>query len=184
MARFLENHDEKRSVVAFGRERIPGLAALTATLSGLRFFHDGQFEARSIHLPVQLNAAAEEQPDRDLAQIYAKILDIANNAAFHEGDWKLLGIEADSDDSHLHLLGYRWRTALDYWLIVVNLGATSAHGRLRIADELATHETYEFTDMLNDASYSHRRADLLANGLYVRLDRYCAHIFHVRGQVC
>jgi hypothetical protein len=181
MARFLENHDEKRSVVAFGRERIPGLAALTTTLPGLRFFHDGQFEARSIHLPVQLNAAAEEQPDRDLAQIYAKILDIANNAAFHEGDWKLLDFEADSDASHLHLLGYRWRTAADYWLIVVNLGATSAHGRLRIADELATHEVYEFTDVLNDASYSHRRVDLLAAGLYVRLDGYCAHIFHVRG---
>ena len=96
----------------------------------------------------------------------------------------MLDIDANDDDTHLNLLGYRWRTGSEYWLIVVNLGATSAQGRLRVADELATHDSYKFVDVFNDASYPRRRADLLAGGLYVRLDRFCAHVFHVRGQAC
>ncbi|HEX7961532.1 MAG TPA: alpha-amylase family glycosyl hydrolase, partial [Terriglobales bacterium] len=57
--RFLENHDEPRSQVAF-ENRLPAAAVLMSTLPGMHFYHEGQFDGRKRRIPVQLSRAAEE----------------------------------------------------------------------------------------------------------------------------
>lgn len=179
MARFLENHDEPRSAKTFGRARLPGLATLLATLPGLRFFHQGQFEGKTLHLPMPLNAAADEAPDLELAKTYEKILAIAAQPIFHLGEWRLLDVGADSDGSHEQLIAYRWRRDGEYKLIVINLAGHAAQGRIPLADELAPSAQYNLFDELSDTAYLRERQDLLAQGLYVRLEAYGAHIFSI-----
>jgi glycosidase len=178
MARFLENHDEARSLPTFGRDRIPVLAALVVTLPGLRFFHQGQFTGKEIHLPMPLNQAIDEPPDLVLEQIYENILGIANDPAFHSGDWELLEVEG-VDDTSGNLLAYRWRGPDGYRAVILNLGAGPAQGRIRFADDLAISPRYDFADILNQQIYLRDRDDLDANGLYVRLEGHHAHIFAV-----
>jgi hypothetical protein len=179
MARFIENHDEQRSVRAFGRDRVPGLAALIATLPGLRFFHDGQFEGKAIHLPMPLCAAQDEAIDAELARRYAALLAVAADPALHAGEWKLLELAADDDDTHRHLIAYRWRLDDAYWLVVVNFSSASAHGRLFIADDMPEQSRYTLTDKLDGAVYRRDRTELETQGLYVRLQGYGAHLFRV-----
>ena len=179
MARFLENPDEPRSAKTFGRARLPGLATLLATLPGLRFFHQGQFEGKTLHLPMPLNAAADEAPDLELAKTYEKILAIAAQPIFHLGEWRLLDVGADSDGSHEQLIAYRWRRDGEYKLIVINLAGHAAQGRIPLADELAPSAQYNLFDELSDTAYLRERQDLLAQGLYVRLEAYGAHIFSI-----
>jgi len=179
MARFLENHDEPRSAKTFGRERLPSLAAMLATLPGLRFFHQGQFEGKTIHLPMPLNAAAEEAPDLGLVQIYEKILALANHAVFHLGDWRQLNVNPDSDASHDRLLAYRWQLGDEYRLVVINLSKQSAQGRIPLADEIKPALDYQLQDLLNDESYLRAGDELQSNGLYVRLNAHGAHIFSI-----
>ena len=181
MARFIENHDEPRSVLAFGRHRIPALATMLATVPGLRFIHDGQMEGRSSHVPMQLGAAAEEPQDQDLRNIYERVLATANRAAFHDGEWRMIEPGRDNDDSWRNLVAYRWRLPSDYWLIVINLGDEASQGRLAIADELGECARYELTDVLDEAVYVRDRARLVAEGLYVRLPAHGAHLFRVRA---
>ena len=177
MARFLENHDEPRSVPTFGRDRVPVLAAMIATLPGLRFFHQGQFAGKTIHLPMPLNRAADEPPDAALEATYDAILAIAGDPAFHNGEWALLDIDA-LDDSGGNLLAYRWKGADGYRVVILNLGTTPAQGRVRIGD-LPPSTKYDFADRLNGQSYLRDGEDIAANGLYVRLEGYQAHIFAV-----
>jgi len=179
MARFLENHDEPRSAKTFGRARLPSLAAMLATLPGLRFFHQGQFEGKTLHLPMPLNAAADEAPDQELIGIYKKILALGAQAIFHIGEWRLLEISADTDSTHEQLIAYRWRHNEAYKLVVINLAEQSAQGRIWIADELVHAAHYNLRDELCDISYLREQQDLLAHGLYVRLDGYGAHIFSI-----
>lgn len=179
MARFLENHDEERSVATFGRARIPALMVLIATLPGLRFFHQGQFEGLSMHLPMPLNAAKPEQPDDALAAEYEKLLRLADDPVFHEGDWKLLDVDADSDASHTSLLAWRWKSGDAYRLVIVNLGGGAAQGRVRIAHEVPGSTQLTLTDTLNGQVYGRSRGDLDAHGLYVRLEAHRAHVFAV-----
>ncbi len=179
MARFLENHDEPRSAKTFGLARLPSLTAMLATLPGLRFFHQGQFEGNKIHLPMPLNAAAEETPDLALAQMYAKTLNIAAQPVFHVGEWRLLTAEPDSDNSHQQLIAYRWRLDDAYKLVILNMSHQTAQGRIQFAAELAPAAQYTLQDILNDECYLREFSDLISNGLYVRLDSYGAHIFSI-----
>ena len=179
MARFLENHDEPRSAKTFGHARIPSLVALLATLPGLRFFHQGQFEGKTLHLPMPLNAAAEEEPDLALAQLYAKILAITNQPVFHQGEWKLLTVDPDSDQSHQQLIAYDWRLDEEYRLVVINLAGETAQGRIKVADDLAPASIYSLHDLLDDQTYLRERDDMQGKGLYVRLNAFCAHIFTI-----
>ena len=179
MARFLENHDEPRSVTTFGRHRLPGLAALLCTLPGLRFFHQGQFEGRSIHLPMPLNAASPEAPDRELEETYVKLLGIADDAIFHDGEWKLLDVAPDNDATHENLVAYRWRGAGGMRVVVVNLADVTSHGRVVIANDLDPDGRLVFTDLLDGCAYRRDRQALADHGLYIRLDGHRAHIFSV-----
>jgi hypothetical protein len=178
MARFLENHDEPRSLATFGRDRVPVLAALIATLPGLRFFHQGQFVGKEIHLPMPLNRAIDEPPDMALAAIYEHVLAIGAESAFHTGDWSLLPVEG-LDETGGNLLAYRWKGKDGYRAVVLNLSPGTSQGRIRLAGELPESQQYDFLDRLNGQSYVRDRGDLEANGLYVRLDGCQGHIFAV-----
>jgi hypothetical protein len=46
LARFLENHDEPRAAATFAPEVHQAAAVITFFSPGLRFFHQGQFEAK------------------------------------------------------------------------------------------------------------------------------------------
>ena len=179
MARFLENHDEPRSVATFGRHRLPGLIALLCTLPGLRFFHQGQLEGRTVHLPMPLNAALPEQADEELAGLYAKLLGIADDETFHDGEWKLLEVTPDNDGTHENLIAYRWRGSRGLRVVVINLADEASHGRIAIVEELEPSSRFGFTDLLDGQVYRRDRRELADRGLYVRLDGHRAHIFAV-----
>ena len=178
MARFLENHDEARALATFGRDRVPMLAALIATLPGLRFFHQGQFVGKEIHLPMPLNRAIDEPPDLVLAGLYERILGIAKDPAFHKGDWSLLPIHG-LDESSDNLIAYRWRGDGGYRLVILNLSGQPAQGRVWLNEELPTSQQIDFNDLLSGQTYVRDRGDLTENGLYVQLEAYHAHIFAV-----
>jgi len=180
MARFLENHDEERSVTAYGRERQTALMVLIATLPGLRFFHQGQFEGLSVHLPMPLNAALVEAADTALVAQYEQLLGLVDDPVFHDGEWKLLDVTPDSDASHGTLLCWRWQHRDAYRLVVVNLGSHQAQGRVWIAHDLAPGPQHvDLIDCLDGQVYRREHDDLATNGLYLRLDGNRAHLFSV-----
>jgi hypothetical protein len=180
MARFIENHDEPRAVTTFGRDRVPVLAMLIATLPGLRFFHQGQFAGKKIHLPMPLNRAVDEPVDTALAVRYEKILKIADDPVFHGGEWSLLSVAA-LDAGGDNLIAYRWRSDAGYRLVVLNLAAGPAQGRIAIVAELGAGTQLEFKDVFNDELYVRDRADLQEQGLYVKLDGYGVHVFAINA---
>ncbi|MEZ4985841.1 MAG: alpha-amylase family glycosyl hydrolase [Saprospiraceae bacterium] len=52
--RFLENHDEERSLRELNISQAQAAALIAYTVPGMRFFYQGQWEGRRIRLPVQL----------------------------------------------------------------------------------------------------------------------------------
>jgi len=185
-ARFIENHDEPRSVVAFG-DRVRAAAVAVSTLQGLRFYYDGQFEGRRARLPVQLGVMPDEPVDDALLRFYRGLLAIVDSAPFHDGEWRLLDISPAGDDSNENLVAWRWNddqaAAARLRLVVVNLGDGPSQGRVALAGDLpAGGETLVFEDLLDGHRYPWPRATLEADGgLYVRLERGRSHIFAVDG---
>lgn len=179
MARFIENHDEVRSAAVFTPQALIAAATLLATLPGLRFFHHGQFEGRTLHLPMPLDAAAAESVDSALQRRYHTLLAIADAAIWHAGHWQLLTMVQAGDDSHAHLLAYCWRLQAQLRLVVVNLGADMAQGRVLMPAGWPAGAQCVLDDVFNEQRYVRNTTELEQQGLYVRLAGDGVHIFDV-----
>jgi len=180
LARFLENHDEPRAAVVFGRERFEAVATLVGTLPGMRFFHQGQLEGRRHHLPVQLARAGPEPPDPLIRSFYERLLPISHAEVFHRGEWCLLQRRPAGDSTFEGLIPYRWRSKSAYKLVVANLAGYTAQGIVPLEGEIEPGRDYDFYDQLNDVHYERGGEDLVRHGLFVRLEAHRAHLFDVR----
>ena len=173
LARFVENHDEPRSLTAFGH-RIRAAATLTYTLPGLRFFFDGQFAGASMRAPVQLGRWPGD-PDRpDIRDLYDRLLRTADRPLFHDGRWSALDVRGAGDTTNGDLIASAWRRANELAVIVANVTGHAAQGLVQIG-ALPPGDTFVLKDQLSDQRYAWSRADL-GNGLYVRLDSGDAHL--------
>jgi glycosidase len=176
---FIENHDEKRAVTAFGRERSLAAAIVIATIPGLRLFHDGQLEGCRIRLPVQMVRGPEETPDAGIMAFYRRLLAIANRPVFHDGEWQLLELTRawEGNESHQNLLAWSWRYAGEAMIVVVNYSAHPAQGRLKVMLPEVEIAGLSFLDELTGVTYKRDSAEVRNEGLYIALEPYQSHIF-------
>jgi hypothetical protein len=176
LVRFLENHDEPRTAAAFEAWRLPAVATVVALLPGMRFYHHGQFEGRRIRPPVHLARAADEPANQATRALYETLLRVSNEPVCHDGEWALL--EVLGDGSQESLVAFEWRGSNARKLVVVNLGADMAQGRIPL-EGMDAGRSYDFHDQLHDVHYRREGAEILRHGLYVRLGAGQAHIFAV-----
>ena len=179
LARFLENHDERRSAAQLGVRLQAGAAAL-ATLPGMRFYFDGQLEGRRIRAPVQLGRWPDEPENPEIRQMYERLLAAADEDVFHEGEWALLDVRPAGDATHGDLIAWRWRHRDDLRVIAVNLGDHASQGHIALG-ELPKGSAWNFEDRLTGGRYRWTRDALTTTGLYVRLEGGRAHVFDVRA---
>jgi hypothetical protein len=178
-ARFLENHDEGRCAAIFGPERRQEAATLMGTVPGMRFYHQGELEGRRIHLPITLRVAAEEPPDPAASACFNKILQITKDDVFHEGKWSLLAVTQDNEPTSENLIAYEWRSDKAWKVIVANVTGETALGRVQFGDRMQADKSYIFFDELNQEPYPRSGKELRESGLFVRRDRFGAHLFDV-----
>jgi glycosidase len=171
LARFLENHDEARSLAQFGA-RIRAATALTFTAPGLRFFFDGQFEGADVRAPVQLGRWPANPDLPEIRDLYARLLKAIDKPLFHDGEWRLL------DGTSPDLVACSWRKGNDMAIVAANITNRDAEGLVQVGD-LPKGDAFRLVDQLADRSYDWQRDDL-AKGLYVKLSSGDAHLFLVK----
>ncbi|MER2599020.1 MAG: alpha-amylase family glycosyl hydrolase [Caldilineales bacterium] len=183
MARFIENHDERRAVAAFGIARSMAAAVLAYTTPGLRLFHEGQLVGRRIKLPVQLGRRPLEQDDSTLEQLYRRLLDALRAPVMHHGDWQVLPPTAEwpGNTSYRQVVAFAWGLGNERRLVVVNLSPEPAQALLPVPWVALAGHTWRLNDLLNDNSYLRRGDDMLGAGLYVDLPGYGYHLFAIEA---
>ncbi len=177
--RFIENHDEPRAVAAFGKERSLAAAAVAATLPGMRFFHDGQMEGYTQHVPVQLGRAIKEAADPAVQAFYARLLPVASDAVLHEGVWTLLQPSPawEGNVAHRELLAWSWRKADQWVLVVVNYSGAEAQGRIPLPIPDQAQPAITLKDRLQGSAYARDSREMRSPGLYVSLPPWGVHLF-------
>ncbi len=180
LVRFLENHDEPRSLPAFGPERLRAAAALFSTLPGMKLFFHGQLEGKKIKVPVQLSReVVAEKTEKNIQEFYARLLSITAQEVFRKGRWRLKDVFPFSDGSHQNLIAYTWGPLTGRLkLVVANLDGGRSQGKIPMT-ELDAGRDYLFNDELNKRQYERKGAELAGSGLHVILDGYQAHIFDI-----
>jgi len=178
LARFLENHDEGRCAGVFGPERRAAIASLMGTLPGMRFYHQGELEGARIRLPITLRIGTEEM-DSAATAFFARLLRITKDPVFHAGEWNLLRVTPEGDDTAGNLLAYEWRSEKGWKVAAINLGGNASQGRVHFGGRQWGAKEYVFYDELNDERYLRGAEELSGMGLFVRREANGAHLFNV-----
>ena len=179
LARFLENHDEERCAAVFPNERLIAAATLMSTLPGMRFYHQGELEGRKIRQPIMLQRPPEEAVNPAIHSFFEKILKITNEEVFHTGQWSLLPVDTERDDTAGNLAVYQWRSAKAWKIIAVNIVGAASQARIRTDESISASVQYDFYDDLHDVHYSRSGEELRTSGLFVRREAFDAHLFNV-----
>jgi len=180
--RFLENHDEDRSIVKLGRERSMAAAVIISTIPGIAFYFDGQCEGKRIKLPLQLGREPEEKRDEKIKEFYRLLFSITKQEVFRTGNWKLL--EAlqvnNSDSTYENLLAWELRKDDELCIVVVNYNNTTSRCRLKFDISLDSNDI-QLSDLLNNITYKRSVKEIAEKGLFVELKSFNSHIFSISG---
>jgi hypothetical protein len=176
LIRFIENHDEPRAASTFSPERHRAAAVLTATVTGAKLFHEGQFEGRKVRPPVFLGRRPPEPADQALQGFYAKLLGAVDRPVFHTGEWKLAERTGWPDNqSCQNLVAWSWSAPDERYLIVVNLSDATSQARVRVPWTDMRGETIRLTDQLSGVEFDRDGGEIADEGLYVELAPWGSH---------
>jgi hypothetical protein len=178
LLRFIENHDEPRAATTFTPPKQRVLALTTATLPGIKLFHEGQFEGRKVRVPVFLGRRPNEPVDRDMLGFYAKLLKAVNRPVFRDGQWSLCERMGWPDNaSFQNLVAWSWLKDDELYLIVVNLSESPSQARVRVPWGDVGGARWNLIDVLSDTIFERDGDELVSPGLYVELGPWNYHFF-------
>jgi hypothetical protein len=183
LARFLENHDEPRAAATFSQETHEAAAVITFLSPGMRFFHQGQFEARKKRISPHLVRGPEEPVDERVKRFYDRLLAVLRHDVVRSGQWRLLECVSAWDGNWTAdcFLAYFWRGADDErLLVVVNFAANQSQCHIRIPLPELRKQQWLLQDMLSDARYERDGNELESRGLFVDMAPWCYHAFRLQ----
>jgi len=176
LVRFIENHDEPRASATFSCEKRRAVALTTATLPGIKLFHEGQLEGRKVRLPVFLGRRPDEPLDRDLHAFYQELLELINRPVFREGRWHLCDRTGWPDNtSFQNLLAWSWLADDERYVIVVNLSEYRTQARVQVPWADVGSGTWRLIDGFSRATYDRDGGEMVSPGLYVDLAPWNYH---------
>ena len=184
LARFVENHDERRAQEAFGHERCPAVSALTLTLPGLRLLHEGQLEGWRTKLSVHLGRRPQEPLDAEVEEHHRRLLDALAHEVFHEGMWRQIEPREawSGNPSHQNFVASFWSSGEELRLVVVNLSNEGAQCYLLLDAQELAGRFWLLSDQLSDAHYLRDGDALVSSGLYLDVPPYGHHLFDITPQ--
>ncbi len=182
LVRFIENHDEPRSVTAFPPDRVRAGATAIATLPGVALFHEGQLEGRRVRVPVFLRRRPEEPVDLPLRTFYEVLLQAVKDPIFRLGTWTLCEITGWPDNHTAdNLVGWRWVMGEDRRLVVLNLSDGDAVGRVHARWEDLGIGQCRLVGVFPETNYVRDIDEMEALGLFVKLGPWGFHFFEVHS---
>jgi hypothetical protein len=181
VARFMENHDEPRAAATFAPAMHQAAAIVTYLSPGLRFFHQGQFEARRKRISPHLVRAPIEPADEAVKRFYEQLLAVARKPIVRDGDWRLLECVPAWDGNWTWdgFLAFGWQRDTARALVVVNYAGNQGQCYVRVPFADLSGRAVGLTDLLNGARYERDGSDLESRGLYVDLPSWGYHVFEV-----
>ncbi len=181
LARFLENHDEPRAAGTFPWPVHRAAAVVTYFIPGLRFFHQGQFEGFTKHIPVHLNRGPEEPVNGEIREFYEILLAALKHDAARNGEWQLLNCAPawQGNASNEGFLAFLWKAEGASLVVIVNYAPTQGQCYTQLPLDGVHGQQVKLRDLMSEAVYDRSGDDLVTQGLYLDLPPWGYHVFEV-----
>jgi hypothetical protein len=183
MARFLENHDEPRAAATFPPGVHEAAAVITFFSPGMRFFHQGQFQGRTIRISPHLGRAPVEPMNQELGKFYDRLLGVLHLPIVRQGQWRLLDCSPAWDGNWTRdcILAFAWDAPEeDRLLVTVNYAGNQSQCYVRMPFADLGKNQWRLTDLMGTAVYDRDGDDLLSRGLYLDVPPWQTSVFAMK----
>ncbi len=183
LARFLENHDEPRASSNFQPEKHEAAALITYFATGLRFFHQGQFQGFRKRISPHLVRGPEEPVNVAIQDFYSKLMHLLKSDLFKNGRWQLIEpVSAwNGNGSWDNFIAYTWESAEgNRKLIVVNYSAYASQCYLKLPFIDLPGKQWRLKDELGNFEYDRDGSELSSRGLYIAIAGWQYHMFDIQ----
>lgn len=180
LARFLENHDEPRAAATFAPDVHRAAALITFLAPGLRFFQEGQFQGRKVHISPHLCRAPVEPVDSNLEQFYGRLLAVLRQPVVHDGSWQLLECVPAWEGNWTWdcFVAFAWQGSGGERLVVaVNYAPNQSQCYVRLTFADLAGRRWRLRDQMGDAVYDRDGDDLQSRGLYLDMAPWQGSVF-------
>lgn len=179
--RFAENHDEKRAIDAFGRDKSFAASVIALTSPGLGLIHDGQEDGRGRKAPVQLGRWPDAEPDEILAERYRHLLLFLSDTAVRDGLHEILDpLPAwEGNGSNDSWVVQCWRQDSRAVIAAVNFSGQQAQARVRFGDSFLNRSKLYFRDLTDGKVYERDAESLRREGLFLDQGAWGIHLWVV-----
>jgi hypothetical protein len=177
LARFLENHDERRAAATFAPGQHEAAALITYLSPGLRFFHQGQLEGHLKRISPHLGRGPSECASPSVQRFYGHLLELLRRPALRHGQWQLLTCAPafEGDDSWDHFIACTWQASGGERLsVAVNYSGQRSRCRVQLP---FAHLGGRLRDVLAAADDQRSGQRLDASGLYLDAAPWQSHVF-------
>jgi hypothetical protein len=172
--RFIENHDEERSLHALGDEKARAAAILFSTIPGMKLYYDGQWQGQRKKYPVQMGTFFDNEDCACCVKIftsvfadpcacmyahYERLLKTVDHTVFKEGKWSML--EGTGQNTVLFL----WQQNKEERIVAINLGNTFELSACQLAGESWRKGFFDLLSGQQNPSYASRTS----SGLQLQL---------------
>ncbi|HEY7102304.1 MAG TPA: alpha-amylase [Mycobacteriales bacterium] len=177
LVRFLENHDEPRAAATLAPvERERAAALVIATLPGATLWHEGQFDGRTVRLPVFLGRRPAEPLSADLRRFHLDLVAAVAASGMRAGQWQALDCTGWPDNpSYRQVVAWSWRDGDRRHLVVVNLAAAPAQARVRLPWPELRGRSWQLAPVLAGETFDRAGAEMVDPGLFVSLEPWGWH---------
>jgi hypothetical protein len=198
LLRFVENHDEPRSLANFGLQRAKAAGLLTLTVPGAKLVYEGQFQGNLLTVPVQLGRRQVEHPIPEIVAFYKDLLPFLSEHLLDEGRWQLLQVIVKKDmsavsgpwhhaqvfaESRNDFIGYLWGFPSHFLLVLVNYSASLAQGVIAWPIQAKIEgdsNQVEIFDLFGNRTSTRSRYQLESQGIEVALSPWGMWVLKIR----
>jgi len=155
-------------------------AVITFLSTGMRFFHQGQFEGRKKRISPHLVRAPKEPTDETLWQFYDRLLAVLRQRTVRDGPWRLLDCSPawEGNGTSDCFLAFAWEgPGEERLLITVNYAANQGQCYVPLPFPDLADRKVQFQDLMGRACYERDGDDLLSRGLYLDVPAWGYHVF-------
>lgn len=156
--RFIENHDEERSLTSLGELKAKAAAILYNTIPGMRLHYEGQWSGERIRYPVQMgtyfnpdkcicairnSVDTQTIPCTCMAIFYDRLMEVCKASIFKSGTWSLKESYPDPNNCIVS----QWCLEDQYVLAITNIGSQTNEIKTALP---ANWKDQKIQDLLNN----------------------------------
>lgn len=198
LVRFIENHDEPRSLATLGMQRAKAAGLIALSVPGAKLVYEGQLQGYLLKVPMQLGRRQVEHPIPEIASFYKELVPFLAENLLDDGTWQLLQVIPKNEfatpqgpwhhaqvfaEARNDFIGYLWGFPSHFLLVLANYSAQIAQGVVpwpasaKISGESDQVEIFElFSNRMTQRS----RHVLETRGLEVALSPWGMWVLKIR----